>query len=150
MVFSEVNLCSMARTERYKMTIDLLTRQPLELYDMENDPDELRNLVGEPRLAGGRNRFLAECFSHLVANLNEPQLKVFQDGGIPNFTRNTPSTECVTSCGLDGRFRQTNERAAQFLEPGPISFWCLRRARVVMLIAYGREGAIRFFAIACG
>ncbi|MCE2426189.1 MAG: hypothetical protein J4F45_14045, partial [Pseudomonadales bacterium] len=53
-VFSEVNLCSMARTERYKMAIDSLTRQPLELYDMENDPHELRNLVNEPRLSGVR------------------------------------------------------------------------------------------------
>ena len=83
MVFSEVNLYSMARTEQYKMTIDSLTRQPLELYDMENDPDELRNLVDEPRLSDVRDQFLEEYFSHLLANLNEPQLKVYQDGGIP-------------------------------------------------------------------
>ena len=73
----------MARTGQYKMTIDSLTRQPLELYDMENDPDELRNLVDEPRLSGVRNRFLEEYFGQLLANLNEPQLKVYQDGGIP-------------------------------------------------------------------
>ena len=82
-VFSEVNLYSMARTERYKMTIDSLTRQPLDMYDMENDPVELRNLVNEPRLAGVRDQFLAEYFGHLLANLNEPQLKVYQDGGRP-------------------------------------------------------------------
>ena len=73
----------MARTGQYKMTIDSLTRQPLELYDTENDPDELRNLVDEPRLLGVRNRFLEEYFGQLLANLNEPQLKVYQDGGIP-------------------------------------------------------------------
>ena len=82
-VFSEVNLYSMARTERYKMTIDSLTRQPLEMYDMENDPNELRNLVDEPRLSGLRDRFLTDYFSHLLANLNEAQLRVYQDGGIP-------------------------------------------------------------------
>ena len=82
-VFSEVNLYSMARTERFKMTVDSLTRKPLELYDLENDPDELRNLVNEPRLLGVRDQFLAEYFSHLLANLNEPQLKVYQSGGIP-------------------------------------------------------------------
>ena len=82
-VFSEVNLYSMARTERYKMAIDSLTRQPLELYDMENDPHELRNLVNEPRLSGVRDQFLGEHFGHLLANLNEPQLRVYQDGGIP-------------------------------------------------------------------
>ena len=82
-VFSEVNLYSMARTGRYKMTIDSLTRKPLELYDMEDDPHELRNLVDEPRLSGVRDRFLAEYFEHLLANLNEPQLKMYQAGGIP-------------------------------------------------------------------
>ena len=81
-IFSEVNLYSMARTEQYKMTIDSLTRQPLEMYDMENDPYELRNLVHEPRLSGVRDQFLAEYFGHLLANLNETQLKVYQDGGI--------------------------------------------------------------------
>ena len=82
-VFSEVNLYSMARTERYKMTIDSLTRQPLEMYDLEDDPNELRNLVDEPRLSGLRERFLTDYFSHLLANLNEAQLKVYQRGGIP-------------------------------------------------------------------
>ena len=82
-VFSEVNLYSMARTERYKMTIDSLTRQPLELYDTENDLEELRNLVDEPGLSGVRDRFLEEYFSHRLANLNETQRKVYQDDGIP-------------------------------------------------------------------
>ncbi len=82
-VFSEVNLYSMARTERYKMTIDSLTRTPVELYDMEDDPQELRNLVDEPRLAGVRDRFLSDHFDRLLANLNEPQVKLYQDGGIP-------------------------------------------------------------------
>ncbi len=36
-VFSEVNVYSMARTEQYKMTIDSVTRQFVEMYDMEND-----------------------------------------------------------------------------------------------------------------
>ena len=82
-VFSEVNLYSMARTERYKMTIDSLTRKPLELYDLQDDPHELRNRVNEPRLSGVRDQFLAEYFAPLLANLNEPQLEVYQRGGIP-------------------------------------------------------------------
>ncbi|MCY4129322.1 MAG: sulfatase-like hydrolase/transferase [Gammaproteobacteria bacterium] len=82
-VFSEVNLYSMARTEQYKMTIDSLTREPLELYNMENDPHELRNLVNEPHLSSVRDQFLTEYFDHLLANLNESQLRVYQRGGIP-------------------------------------------------------------------
>ena len=83
MVFSEVNLYSMARSQRHKMTIDSLTRQPVEPYDVENDPQELRNLVNEPRLSEVLDQFLKQHFSHLLGNLNEPQLKVYQGGGIP-------------------------------------------------------------------
>ena len=82
-VFSEVNLYSMARTERHKMTIDSLTREPMELYDIGNDPDELHNLVNEPRLSDVRSQILEQHFSQLLSNINEPQLEVFQAGGIP-------------------------------------------------------------------
>ena len=82
-VFSEVNAYSMARTAQHKMTIDSVTRQPLELYDMQNDPDELRNLVEESRLSEVRSEFLETHFSRLLENLNAPQLKLYQDGGVP-------------------------------------------------------------------
>ena len=72
-----------ARTDQYKMTIDSLTRHPLGLYGIENDPDEPRNLVDEPRLSEVRDRFLEEYFSLFLTNLNEPPLRVYQDGGIP-------------------------------------------------------------------
>lgn len=82
-VFSEVNLYSMARTERYKMSISSLTKEPLELYDMLNDPSELQNLVNEPALSGLRDEMLNRHFRELLTNLNEAQLKVYEDGGIP-------------------------------------------------------------------
>lgn len=82
-VFSEVNLYSMARSERYKLSIDSLTRKPVELYDLTNDPSELQNVVNEERHSGICDHFLAEHFSHLLANLNEPQLELYQSGGIP-------------------------------------------------------------------
>lgn len=40
----------MVRDERYKMTVKSRTQQPMELYDMVNDPDELHNLVNYPAL----------------------------------------------------------------------------------------------------
>ena len=82
-VFSEVNLYSMARTERYKLSIDSLTRKPVELYDLTNDPSELQNVVNEERHSDMCDHFLAEHFSHLLAKLNEPQLELYQSGGIP-------------------------------------------------------------------
>ena len=81
--FSEVNLFSMARTEQYKMAIDSTTRQPVELYDMENDPDELRNLVNEPSLSQVREEMQSEHLSKLLGNINKAQLEVAEAGGIP-------------------------------------------------------------------
>jgi arylsulfatase len=81
-IFSEVRLYSMARTERYKMTIDSVTREPLDLYDMGNDPDELRNLVNEPSLSSVRDQMLEEHFEKLLNNINKAQLEFAQAGGI--------------------------------------------------------------------
>jgi len=81
--FSEVNLYSMARTERYKMTIGSITRQPMELYDMKNDPDELRNLVNESSLSPVRDEMYHEHFSKLLHNINKTQLEIAEIGGIP-------------------------------------------------------------------
>lgn len=78
-VYSEISLYSMARNDQYKMTIDSLTREPLELYDMVNDPKELHNLVNEPSLKPVRDHFLEEYFSQLLANMNQEQLKIYQD-----------------------------------------------------------------------
>lgn len=82
-VFSEVRLYSMARTERYKMAIGSVTREPLELYDMENDPNELENLVNDPSLSELRDEMIDEHFGKLLNNINEAQLKVAEAGGIP-------------------------------------------------------------------
>ena len=81
--FSEVRLYSMARTDRYKMAIDSVTREPLELFDMENDPNELKNLVNEPSLSEVREAMLKEHFDKLLHNINKAQLEVAQAGGIP-------------------------------------------------------------------
>jgi len=82
-VFSEVGelgpFCSMARNEQYKMTIDSSTEQPLELYDMVNDPGELRNLVNEPSLESVRRMFSDEYFSQLLASQDKTKLKEFQE-----------------------------------------------------------------------
>lgn len=65
-VFSEVeSYYSMARDDRYKMTVDSATRRPVELYDMLEDPRELTNLVDEPGHRFIRDRFLEEAFGAL-------------------------------------------------------------------------------------
>ena len=48
-VLSELGLppsvYTMLRTDRYKLSIDTRSRAAIDLYDMQEDPDELHNLV---------------------------------------------------------------------------------------------------------
>ena len=64
--FSEVeSYYSMARDDRYKMTVDAETRRPAELYDLQEDPREIRNLVHDAAHRLVRERFLEEAFAEL-------------------------------------------------------------------------------------
>ena len=76
-VFSELAGYSMARTERYKMAVFTETRQPVELYDMENDPNELRNLVNDPSTEKVRKELLNDHLSRLLSHMDEAKFKVF-------------------------------------------------------------------------
>ena len=82
-VFSEVNLYSMARTKNYKMAINSVSRKPLELYDMENDPNELTNLVNRKSLSEVRDEIQDKYFNQLLSGINDEQLKLALAGGIP-------------------------------------------------------------------
>ncbi|MYD98383.1 MAG: sulfatase-like hydrolase/transferase [Gammaproteobacteria bacterium] len=76
--FSEVeSYYSMARDERYKMTVDSAGRVPVELYDMREDPRELRNLVDDPGHKTVRERFLDEAFTEL--GFDDTNLDAFRD-----------------------------------------------------------------------
>jgi arylsulfatase A-like enzyme len=52
-VLSENYAHGMVRTVRYKLVVDYRTDPftPIELYDLDADPDELDNRVGDPALA---------------------------------------------------------------------------------------------------
>jgi choline-sulfatase len=78
-VFSELELYSMARDEQYKMNIRTLTREPLELYDMVNDPHELHNLVQMPSMQTVRDRFLEGHFSQLLGGMDPAKVKTYQE-----------------------------------------------------------------------
>lgn len=80
-VFSEVIGFSMARTDRYKMTVFTGTRQPVELYDMENDPKEMRNLVNDPSMEKVRREIIDGPLSQLLSHLDEAKFKVFEEAG---------------------------------------------------------------------
>jgi hypothetical protein len=42
----------MAATERYRITIERDTETVCELFDLQEDPDELKNLVNDPNYTG--------------------------------------------------------------------------------------------------
>lgn len=77
-VFSEVQLFSMVLTDRYKMAVNSITREPLELYDVVNDPNELSNLVTDPSLKKVRDELNERYLSRLLSNMDQDRLKQFQ------------------------------------------------------------------------
>jgi choline-sulfatase len=78
-VLSEMGLppmaYSMVRTDRYKMSVNTMTRQPLDLYDMEEDPKELHNLVDNPSLKVVRDELLSGHLNRLLSRMNSSGLK---------------------------------------------------------------------------
>jgi len=77
-VFSEVYGYSMVLTERYKMAIDSNTHQPVELYDMTDDPDELRNLVEETSLENVRQELQKQYLERLLSHFNKEKYAAFR------------------------------------------------------------------------
>ncbi len=55
------------RTERYKLSVSATTREPLDLYDMQDDPDELHNRVDDPELASVRDSLIEHEVAQLLA-----------------------------------------------------------------------------------
>ena len=50
--------CRGIRTERYKLIQYVLEPQEFELYDLEKDPKEMRNLYGTPEFASVQQHLL--------------------------------------------------------------------------------------------
>jgi choline-sulfatase len=81
-IFSEVYGFSMVCNERYKMAIDPRTQKPVELYDLEEDPNELLNLVRDPTLETVRQELLDNHFTKLLKRLDKEKLKNMNVNGL--------------------------------------------------------------------
>jgi choline-sulfatase len=79
-VFSEVYGFSMVRDERYKLVVQSENLRPVEMFDLENDPDELKNLVNDPSLESVRKEFLDKQFRYLANRMDEKKYKIFKGG----------------------------------------------------------------------
>jgi choline-sulfatase len=78
-IFSEVGMNSMVRTERYKMVVHSLSRKPLELYDTVNDPRELHNLFEDPSKAGVRKELGEQLVTRLLNFEDKEKTKIYRD-----------------------------------------------------------------------
>ena len=56
----------MLRTDRYKMSVHATTREPLDLYDMLEDPSELHNRVNDPALRDVREEMIGSELARLL------------------------------------------------------------------------------------
>lgn len=78
-VFSEVFGYSMLRTNKYKMIIETRSRKMDALYDMEEDPHELNNLIFDPSSEGIRKVLMEKHFNQLLDRFDEGKLDAFSD-----------------------------------------------------------------------
>ena len=77
-VFSEVMLFSMVRSDRFKLNVSSVTREPLELYDMVEDPKELRNLIEDPAYRSVRDELIASHLNRLLDRLDNEKVAKYQ------------------------------------------------------------------------
>lgn len=77
-VFSEVYGCTMVYDGRYKMTVFSETQEPVELFDTETDPDELKNVVNDPAFESVRQTLLEKHLSYLAGRWSKERFESFR------------------------------------------------------------------------
>ena len=65
----------MVMNEKYKMAIKAENREPVELYDLQNDPNELHNLVEETYLAKLKSQLIDTYMNRLLKQIDNSNLK---------------------------------------------------------------------------
>jgi len=91
-VFSEVIGYAMVRSARYKLAValneklaamisagdvtpqDPAAQVPVEMYDLQNDPNEYRNVVNQPEYQNARAELMRVLKQHLAENLDRERL----------------------------------------------------------------------------
>jgi arylsulfatase len=80
-LFSELGGLVTIMDGRYKLVVEITTREPLQLFDLESDPKELENAVNKPTLDSIQKELAVKIDDHLSANLNLEKLAKFQQDG---------------------------------------------------------------------
>lgn len=73
-VLSELGLppsaYTMVRTDRHKLSVDTLSRKPLEQYDLVEDPNELHNLIEDQSYQNIREELVYDVLNPMLSNLD--------------------------------------------------------------------------------
>ncbi|MFX0083603.1 MAG: sulfatase [Candidatus Hodarchaeota archaeon] len=94
-IFSEVSGFSMVRSDKYKLVIESANRKPVEMYDLENDPNELNNLINNSLLNSVRQELIDNYLIKLLAKMDENKFKVFQENSIKSTLSGSPPKRAV-------------------------------------------------------
>jgi len=76
-VFSEVVGFTMARDDLHKLAVEAKTLNPVELFDCEQDPDELQNRVNDPALESTRSEMIDRYLKPHRRRLDEAKYNHF-------------------------------------------------------------------------
>ena len=81
MIFSELGGYVMAYDGKHKLVVDVKSRQPQQLIDLETDPQELVNAVNTAAAAPIQKSLLEKTEDHLARNLDPEKFKEFEEIG---------------------------------------------------------------------
>jgi choline-sulfatase len=80
-IFSELGGNVAVFDGRFKQIIEIKTQEPLQLYDLENDPRELHNLVKEDSHQTIRRELSETLENHLSQHLSAERFRIFEEKG---------------------------------------------------------------------
>ena len=78
-IFSDVVGSAMVYDGRYKLAINVDNRQPVELIDQEEDPEENNNFVNDPAYEKVRNELMDRHVDRLDKKLDVDRFRRFQE-----------------------------------------------------------------------
>lgn len=78
-IFSEVYGYTMVRNDRYKLVVQSKSLRAVEMYDLLEDPGELKNIVNDPKLDSVRSDLIEKHLKNISVNMNMEQYDRFMD-----------------------------------------------------------------------
>jgi hypothetical protein len=78
LIFSKLGGVAAVLDGRFKMVMEIKTREPLQLFDLENYPKELQNIAKDSSFETTRKELLERMEIHLSTQMDEEKFRVFE------------------------------------------------------------------------